>query len=110
MGKNRNIERLGNANGVGELNQNALNQTRHDQRFGDPSGKEENTCVTSIPLARRSGLADTDWYDRGQLDLPGSIGGRAVHFRVVLSGKGTTTVSSPATVCVHDDFLAGETR
>lgn len=47
--------------------------------------------------------------DKGFGDPSGDIGGRSVNLGEILSGESTTTVSSPATVCVNDDLATGET-
>lgn len=42
-------------------------------------------------------------------DPASEVGSGAVDLGVVLSGESTTTVGSPATVCVDDDLAASET-
>lgn len=37
------------------------------------------------------------------------VGGRAIHFGVILPRKGTAAMGSPAPIGVHDDLAAGQT-
>lgn len=69
-------QRLGNTNGVGQLNESTASEAGSDQRLGDPS---------------------TD------------VGGRSVDLGEILSGESTTTVGTPATVCVDNDLATSQT-
>ena len=69
----------------------------------------------------RQGLSDTDGVreldkgtareagsDEGLGDPTRSVRRRAVDLRPVLAGEGTSTVGTPATVGIDDDFTSGE--
>lgn len=47
--------------------------------------------------------------DQGLSDPAGNVGGGTIDLGVILAGKSTTTVSTPATVGVDNDLTAGQT-
>jgi hypothetical protein len=69
-------ERLGNTNGVRELDEGTTGETGGDEGLGDPA---------------------TD------------VGGRTIDLGEILTGEGTTTVGTPATVGVDDDLATSQT-
>jgi len=72
---NKDGERVRDADGVRELNQDSVAKTGSNKRFSNPT----------------SGICS-----------------RAVNLCGVLSGEGSTTVGTPTTVSINDDFTAGE--
>jgi hypothetical protein len=47
--------------------------------------------------------------DEGLGDPAGGVGRRAIDLGEILARKGTTSVSTPSSVCVDDDLSAGQT-
>jgi hypothetical protein len=69
------------------------------QRLSDTNGVRELDKAASGKLGGDERLCNP----------AGEVCGRAIDFAVVLAGECTTTVSTPAAVCVDDDLASGET-
>lgn len=84
---------------VGGLVGGTVGLDEHGEGLGDTdSVRQLDECAASkLSVHERLG------------DPAGKVGGRAVDLGVVFPGESTTTVGSPATVCVDDDLAASET-
>ena len=86
---NMNRQRLSNSNSIRKLDKHPSGKACSNKRLG------YITCEGSI-LKRRS----------SHTNPASSIGSRTIHLGEVLSRKGSTSVSTPASVCVDDDLAA----
>jgi hypothetical protein len=77
----------------------AVGVNENGQRLSDTDGVGNLNQAAAAETSSNEGLGDPT----------GSIGSRAINLGGILSGEGTTTVSSPTTIGVDDDLTASKT-
>ena len=77
----------------------AVGVHEHGQRVGHTDGVGQLHQASVGKAGSHKGLGDPT----------GSVGGGSVHLGGILTGEGSTTVGTPATISINDDLSAGQT-